>query len=246
MTKSLIPTQLSEGLRKLILGLDSALASGDRLTPKQSAKILEAAAVKKAELLPYEAFDHPETDNYGRKLICDRGQYEVMVMSWNPGAYSSIHNHGSTQWGCVQVFGHARHHSYTYRKQTLALARTETLPAGRVMKVNHTLIHQMGNPGPDPFLSLHIYGTHVAGKGITDRAANYDVQRGQIVYASGGAFFEIPEKDAEGVEPILRITEEVKAQQAIILEGLGQHRVTGKSHALRSETALQFDEVGCV
>ncbi|MBK8652429.1 MAG: hypothetical protein IPN20_00430 [Haliscomenobacter sp.] len=50
-------------------------------------------------ITPWADFDHPDADSYGRKMAYKGPNFEIMVMSWKPGDFSSIHDHGHTQWG---------------------------------------------------------------------------------------------------------------------------------------------------
>ncbi|MEZ4686290.1 MAG: hypothetical protein R3B47_09550 [Bacteroidia bacterium] len=78
-------------------------------TPIKQKELVLRADVKVEDMMHFADFNHPLEDGYGRNLVVDNGNFEVMVMSWNPGDYSSIHNHGYTQWGVVQAFGHVHH-----------------------------------------------------------------------------------------------------------------------------------------
>ncbi|MCB0638640.1 MAG: hypothetical protein KDC54_18545, partial [Lewinella sp.] len=75
-------------------------------------KIVLEAQVQPADLAPWADFDHPVSDSYGRKLVYKADNFEIMVMSWRPGDFSTIHDHGHTQWGAVQIFGPAEHATF--------------------------------------------------------------------------------------------------------------------------------------
>ena len=210
-------SDLPAGLERLVQELDRRVATGGKLDPKAVKVLLREVEVSNSDLEVYAAFDHDPTESYGRKLVWESPLFEVMVMSWNPGDFSSIHNHGATEWGCVQVFGAARHNFFHLRDGVLELSRSETLEAGTIRKVNHSLIHQMGNAGAEPFLSLHIYGTHSPTEGITDNAANYDLVGERVIYASGGAFLQIPAHEINSETFGLKVTDQVWESQLPLL-----------------------------
>ncbi|RMG62393.1 MAG: cysteine dioxygenase [Bacteroidetes bacterium] len=192
---------LPQSLHRLVDMLTEALAQTDHMTPSRAREIVLAAEVQVEDMMVYADFDHPVADCYGRQMVYDGGHFEVMVMSWNPGDYSSIHNHGYTQWGVVQVFGHTHHFMYRHRNDRLEFARREILPAGTAIKVNHELIHQMGNTTSDRYLTLHIYGSNERDENVTADAKNYDLEHQRISHTTGGAFFNLPAAEVYDFEP---------------------------------------------
>ncbi|HAB90508.1 MAG TPA: hypothetical protein DCF84_08220, partial [Bacteroidetes bacterium] len=153
------------------------------------------------ELLPWANYDHPVEDSYGRNLIYENEHFEVMVMSWNPGDMSAIHDHGKTQWGCVQIYGQAEHATFKVDEEAIYTLSRETLQSGQIIHVNHSLVHQMGNSGHNRFLSLHVYGINqvenVPQHGVTADSNLYYAYESSIAKVSGGAFFAL---DKEGID----------------------------------------------
>lgn len=127
-------------------------------TPEDIQTMVVKADISAQDLMPWADFNHPVTDSYGRQLVFDGGHFEIMVMSWMPGDFSAIHDHGATQWGAVQCFGAAEHFIYTFTQGVLCTLQPAHYSPGMVHAVDHSLIHHMGNPGSEPFLSLHVYG----------------------------------------------------------------------------------------
>ena len=128
-----------------------------------------------------------------------------MVMSWVPGDVSAIHDHGATQWGAVQCFGAASHWSYQFKNNFLQTKEYREILPGQIVRVNHELIHQMGNYNQDSFLSLHVYGIRNESASITGNARIFDLLENTIQYTDGGVFFCLPEAD------ISRRTSELRA-----------------------------------
>ena len=183
-----------EKLQWLILSLQSANAE---LTPLQIKCLLQTIDISEQALMPWADFNHPVTDSYGRKLVFDGGHFEIMVMSWRPGDISAIHDHGSTQWGAVQSFGKADHYIYQFTAGVLGNPAAAPYSPGMVRAVDHSLIHQMGNTGERPFLSLHVYGmpsSWSAERPITGNARIFDLLEGCVQHTDGGVFFGLPEE----------------------------------------------------
>ena len=179
-----------KSLQGLIRDLEQ---SADFLTPARAKDILLRTNISPQDLLPWADFNHPVTDSYGRKLLFQGKNFEIMVMSWLPGDFSAIHDHGSAQWGAVQCFGTADHYVYSFTEGILTTAKSSPYHFGMVHAVDRSLIHQMGNPGNKPFLSLHVYGCQEISDSITANARVFDLLEGSIQFTDGGVFFCLPE-----------------------------------------------------
>ncbi|MEO0538063.1 MAG: cysteine dioxygenase family protein [Cyanobacteria bacterium P01_A01_bin.123] len=178
-----------ERLQRLIQTLQQACD----FTPGQIREIVLRAQISTEDLMPWANFDHPVADSYGRQLVFHGGHFEIMVMSWMPGDFSAIHDHGATDWGAVQCFGAAEHYIYRFAEGVLSTLKTAHYSPRMVHTVDHNLIHQMGNAGARPFLSLHVYGCEQIGETITGNARIFDLLEGSIQYTNGGVFFSLPE-----------------------------------------------------
>ncbi len=200
-----LPTTLA-GLVELV---QADFEQGRTMTPSRIRDLVRQAQVTREDMEVYADYDHPKEDGYGRKMVYDGGSFELMVMTWNPGDFSSIHNHGYTQWGAVQSFGNAQHYIYRVRNNRLEFAKKEILTEGAIVKVNNALIHQMGNPTSESYLTLHIYGCSDRPQDVTADARNFDLEFSRISHTTGGAFFNLPSDQIydiqSGPEPTLDV-----------------------------------------
>lgn len=212
-------TILPHSLQRLVDMLSEATANGSILNPEKTKEIVTKADVQVEDMMHYADFNHPLEDCYGRKMVFDNGNFEVMVMSWNPGDYSSIHNHGYTQWGVVQAFGHVHHMMFNTRNNELRFSKREILPTGTVVKVNNALIHQMGNASTDPYLTLHVYGCNDRDENVTADAKTFEIENNRVVHTTGGAFFNLPEDQVYDFEPLPPVSNKVLIHQAGLLLG---------------------------
>lgn len=178
--------------------LIKSLSSYQNLTSELVQKLIIKTKINPLDLSPWLTYDHPITDSYGRKLVYDGGNFEIMVMSWLPGDFSAIHDHGFTQWGAVQSFGKAQHISYEFTNNFLKTKQEAWFMPNQVVKVNHDLIHQMGNPTDNYFPSLHVYGCDNRQGEITSNARIFDLWEGSIKYTDGGVFFCLAESQING------------------------------------------------
>jgi len=171
------------------------------LRPCQVRRIVMDANVQPTDLAPWGDFDHPVGDSYGRQLVYRGDHFEIMVMSWRPGDYSAIHDHGHTQWGAVQIFGPAEHATFRLEDGYISTLARWTVEVRDVVGVGHSLIHQMGNATKDTFfLTLHVYGTREDLDSITGDARIFDLENGSVQRVDGGVFYALPAAEVKSVE----------------------------------------------
>ena len=166
----------------------------DCYTKHELLKLLKNTKLSFADIKSFENFNHHPDESYGRHVLFNSPKLEVVVMSWNTGDYTSIHDHGSTQWGAVVCFGQIEHTCFELQNQRLCISNKDILTSNEICLVSNKLIHQMGNPFKSPAMTLHIYGTDHCATEVTASAKNYDPLQNKVHYANGGAFLELPDK----------------------------------------------------
>jgi predicted metal-dependent enzyme (double-stranded beta helix superfamily) len=186
-------------MNKKIEQLVAFLESDKDIKPSALKELLFELKFESSDFNEWADFQHPKGEGYGRKMVYSGDYFEVMVMSWLPNDFSSIHNHGYTQWGAVQVFGHASHNIFRFDENSkeLTLARQESMQPGEIAMVNNALIHQMGNKTQDPYMSLHIYGTPQNMEDVTADSRIFEIEKNRVVETTGGAFFQLAEENVE-------------------------------------------------
>ena len=184
-----------------ITALVKALRDNTHLSTAQATRLLADLEIRAVDLAPWNDFQHGVRASYGRVLL-DRGaNFELMLMSWAPGDYSAIHDHGSAEWGAVRYFGCADHILFSDGGGVLSIDERMTMQPDDVFAVDRSLIHVMGNPTDFPFVSLHLYGREQASETITGGARIFDLYEEQIQRTDGGVFFCLPEHEIKSREP---------------------------------------------
>ena len=170
------------------------------LTPAEMRSLVLEANVEEEDILPWSDFGHPIQDSYGRNMIYKGDHFEIMAMSWQPGDFSGIHDHGHTEWGAVQVFGPAEHATFDVENETLCTTSRFLFTPKDVVGVSHELIHQMGNATQEPFLTLHVYGQPEDIESVTGDARVYELKEAHIQRVDGGVFFALPASEIKREE----------------------------------------------
>lgn len=211
------PRSTPNSLQRLINDLAGAVEAKESVNPARAAELLRAADIQEADLRPFADLEYPAADCYGRGLVVDQGRFEVMVMSWKPGHYSSIHNHGYAEWGAVQVFGPVHHQVYQIEDGAMEFATIEILPKGSILPVDNALIHQMGNATSQPYLTLHLYGANELDSCVTADAKTFELEFGRVAHTTGGAFFDVQEPAIYQFEEAPPASDEVFLHYAALL-----------------------------
>lgn len=141
----------------------------------------------------YATYNHPLDESYGRQTIYQDNKLKVLLMTWCPGDFTAIHNHGPAEWGYVYAFGDITHRIYKEKSQQISLDNSETFKAGQLACVSSGLIHMMGNQGQHPVQSLHIYGIDNSCSPI-ENAKVYQPETSQLLETCGPAFLNLNEQ----------------------------------------------------
>ncbi len=176
-----------------VKNLVEMLESLGKFTTKSVHGVVSECDIRDEDIEKWVDYDYPVSDSYGRKMVHNGGFFEVMIMSWRPGDYSGIHDHGKAEFGAVKIFGAAEHAIFKLEKQKLTTISREIVKSGTTLKVTPSLIHQMGNPGESNFFTLHVYGNMNLESGITNEARIFDYSRNELLFVNGGIFYLLPE-----------------------------------------------------
>ena len=195
VTLPLPPVRDKKELPLSLQTIASHLENTREFSASMMRNIVLEAGVTIEDILPWADYNHPAEDSYGRNMIFKGPHFEIMAMSWLPGDYAAIHDHGYTQWGAVQMFGVAEHATFDIKEDTMYTSSRLIFQPGDVVGVNHDLIHQMGNKGDTPFMSLHVYGQADVIDSVTGDARVYDLLNNKIQRVDGGVFFALAEED---------------------------------------------------
>lgn len=191
-TKIFLPAKTLSDLPPSLQHIARTLSQARSLKPAEMRKLVLEAQVQEVDIAPWADYGHPAADSYGRRLIYKGDHFEIMAMSWLPGDFSGIHDHGHTEWGAVQVFGPAEHATFRIEDGRISTLSRFAFEPGDVVGVSHSLVHQMGNPTSEPFLSLHVYGQPHEVASVTGDARVYDLENSRIQRVDGGVFFALP------------------------------------------------------
>ena len=210
--------QVSLALPFKLRSLTAQLRSLKKPLKEHLLGLVDTCRLTADDLEPWAHWDHPPSESYGRRLVWRDSNVELMVMTWLPGDHSAIHDHGSAEWGAVQCFGAASHRRFRLEGQQLISQKNLPYAPGQIQWVDGSLIHQMGNSGTVPFLSLHVYGTSRDSADITAAARVFNLESGCIETTNGGVFFDLPESAVLSRHYGLTADPELKREQFQLLQ----------------------------
>ena len=183
-----------ENLPPCILSIIHALESTQEHDNQALLKLLDRTDFSENALLEYNTFSHPKEDSYGRNTLYQGKYFSIYIMSWSPGDFTAIHNHGHSEWGAVYFFGDAEHRTYTIEGNKVSLLEKEILKKGTIAPVCGNLTHAMGNLSDTPFFTLHIYGSNSYQGAITEDSTIYELEKNRIRTTLGPAFLDMKDE----------------------------------------------------
>lgn len=174
-------------IRNLVVELNNQVHIDNRIV----AEILSETKLSEQALKPYFFINHPANESYGRKLIWDNGDFKILLMTWRPGDFTAIHNHGYAEWGGVYFFGDATHRLYEVENDELSFVEKTIFPKGQVASICGDLTHLMGNSGSHDMVTLHIYGSNTRKENVSQDAKVYLPEFQKIVTTMGSAYLNM-------------------------------------------------------
>jgi len=154
-------------------------------------EIIKSAGLKEEDLLPFNCFQHPDSESYGRQQLFGNDRYKILLMSWRPGDFTAIHDHGLVQWGCVCFFGKTTHRTYAFQDGQLRLSKCDVFEAGQISMLKGELTHMMGNGGGLNIITMHVYGSDTGVAFKEGRARVFALEDKKLYYTSGEAYLDI-------------------------------------------------------
>ncbi len=179
-----IDTNLPLTVKRLITIIKEKSPKNNR----EIASLVMHFPVDREELLPLNNFGHPAYESYGRRQLYEADNFCIYLMSWCPGDFTAIHDHGTTQWGCVLALDDFTHRVYQFEKNKLTLKADKPFLKGEVAGVRSDVIHMMGNSSRNHALSVHIYGTNEPGKRVAQQSRIFCPEINQMTITGGAAY----------------------------------------------------------
>ena len=150
--------------------------------------LLQSIEVSDAEIqsLMCEDLAHP----YGRKVILNHDNLEIMVATWTRGVPCAPHDHHDSRSAIRVLQGRSHHKMFRCHEGHLIETLSEYKSKGDVLLCPPRQIHAMGDDAAEKSLvTLHAYS------GSIDNMVVYSADETLIVSGSCGAW--VPESDAD-------------------------------------------------
>ncbi|EGZ29860.1 hypothetical protein PHYSODRAFT_476031 [Phytophthora sojae] len=147
-------------LAQLVETLERELGRDPELAIKHKPKLqqlLEDFPVNMEELQRFAHFD--PSRNYTRNLIStDNETYALMLLCWNRGKYSPIHDHPTDGCWVKVIQGHVNEVRYQKQDDKLVETSNIVLTSGVTYMDDSFGLHKVGNPSQEcDAISMHLY-----------------------------------------------------------------------------------------
>ena len=172
-------------IRTLIRDLESALREEGRSA--RVARLLESYAGRQEDWREFALF---QPGCYARNLVSGCELFELLVLCWQPGQVSPIHDHqGQRCWMSV-LAGEIRERQYHLPRQgaagPLVAGRTRVLERGAVAYIHDDIaLHDIGPVGREG-ITLHLYSRPIRECRIFDPLTGAETLRGLVYHSIEG------------------------------------------------------------
>jgi cysteine dioxygenase len=160
-------------LQLLVRSLDRALRDPDRSGGAKVAGLLSRYAAEQGDWRDYMRF---RDECYARNLVSASELFELLVICWQPGQVSPIHDHqGQRCWMAVLDGGMRESQFQVSGNGPLRVGRTSVFERGQVAYIQDEIaLHEIAPAGTGAGVTLHLYSRPIRECRIFDR------QTGQV------------------------------------------------------------------
>ena len=134
------------------------------------------------------ALQHPDPSQpYGRRVLLETPQLEVMVATWTPGMPCAPHDHGGQRGVVLVLRGASMHRMWQFHDGQAQCTGEHTAQCGDVLVVAPETVHSMESADPStPLITLHLYTQTIPHMVV------YDLPNNQTLLVSGNCGAWVP------------------------------------------------------
>jgi cysteine dioxygenase len=148
-TMMLIKARLS--LEEFILEMSCLPAASDLAQLQERVDQLQ---LKDQCLRPYISFSDQA---YSRRLVHRTPQFELLLLCWQPGQFSPIHDHSDSLNVTRVCQGGLTSREFVRTAEGVKQSKSVELEPNAVVAVDRHAIHQLANTSDAPLVTFHVY-----------------------------------------------------------------------------------------
>lgn len=173
-------------LQALVQSLDAALREPEPGGGRNVAGLLARYA---REHHDWRDYVHFREECYARNLVSASDLFELLVICWQPGQVSPIHDHqGQRCWMGVLEGGMRETQFHASGRGPLRTGRTSVLQPGQVAFIRDEIaLHEIAPAGETAGVTLHLYSRPIRECRIFDRQTGQVSVRGLAYHSVEGA-----------------------------------------------------------
>jgi cysteine dioxygenase len=123
-------------------------------TPEEMAALARSVDLETLDLSGYRRF---QEDCYARNTVLLNDRCELVVICWQPGQMSAVHDHGSSHCLYLVVEGTMVEERYTLRDGKPVPQDERSFGKGDITIAAGDSVHRINNRGSSPLVTVHIY-----------------------------------------------------------------------------------------
>lgn len=140
----------------------------DRTAIKDFASVIKRVDFDRVDL---ECFMSWKKNSYTRNCLAKTDAYELILLCWEPGAKTSIHDHGGEDCWVYQLEGTISELRYEEGKDgALVKVQKLELNPGKITFMNDRMgYHSISNLSEERAMTLHVYASPIASCNVYDQ-----------------------------------------------------------------------------
>lgn len=172
-------------LQVLVRSLDRALREPDRTGGTKVAGMLARYASESGDWRDYMRF---REECYARNLVSASELFELLVICWQPGQVSPIHDHQGQRCWMAVLDGSMRETQFHAAAQgPLRTGRSSAFQPGQVAYIQDEIaLHEIAPAGEGVGVTLHLYSRPIRECRIFDRQTGQVSVRGMAYHSVEG------------------------------------------------------------
>jgi cysteine dioxygenase len=142
-----------------IITVEKLTENLDEGDPLDHGKIMKRIKIASRELQPYATWSKQD---YTRNCVARTEQYEIILLCWDIGAKTPIHDHGGENCWVYQVQGTVEERRFKQDGEHLKATKQMVLTPGKLTYMNDRMgYHSIENISNQRAMTLHIYASPI-------------------------------------------------------------------------------------
>lgn len=147
-------------MKNEITSIEQLISCFDDAEPAEQVSVLKRIQIPVSDFENYATWS--DEGGYTRNCIARLNGFEFILLCWNPGAITPLHDHAGQNCWVYQVDGSVRERRYKKDGEAFELTNDMVLDAGRLCYMHDRMgYHTLENESNIRSMTLHVYANPI-------------------------------------------------------------------------------------